>query len=69
MKFKKDDHIVEVTDPNTFNVFERVGFIPMEEEIDEELEALRAQAKELGIKGYHNMKKDNLISKIEEMKK
>lgn len=33
---------------------------------DKELEVLREKAKGLGIKGAHNMKKENLIAKIEE---
>ena len=35
---------------------------------DEELEALKEKAKELGIKNAHNMKKETLIAKIEEAK-
>ena len=35
---------------------------------DEELEALKEKAKELGIKNAHNMKKETLIAKIEETK-
>lgn len=34
---------------------------------DEELEALREKAKELGIKNIHNMKKETLIAKIQEI--
>ena len=34
---------------------------------DEELVKLREEAKELGIRGAHNMKKENLIAKIKEM--
>lgn len=33
---------------------------------DEELEALKERAKELGIKNTHNMKKETLIAKIQE---
>lgn len=33
---------------------------------DNELEALKEKAKELGIKNVHNMKKETLIAKIEE---
>lgn len=33
---------------------------------DEELEALKERAKELGIKNIHNMKKETLIAKIQE---
>ncbi len=36
---------------------------------DKELKALREKAKELGIRGAHNMKKENLIAKIEEAEK
>ncbi len=35
---------------------------------DEELEALRERAKELGMKNIHNMKKETLIAKIQEIK-
>lgn len=37
------------------------------EKEDEELVKLREEAKELGIRGAHNMKKENLIAKIKEM--
>ncbi len=40
-----------------------------EDEGDKELETLREKAKELGIRGAHNMKKENLIAKIEEAEK
>ncbi len=36
---------------------------------DEELEALKERAKELGIKNTHNMKKETLIAKIQEIEK
>ena len=36
---------------------------------DKELEVLREKAKDLGIKGAHSMKKENLIAKIEELEK
>jgi len=36
---------------------------------DKELETLREKAKELGIRGAHNMRKENLIAKIEEVEK
>ena len=64
MKFIKDGHIVEVTDPNTFNVFERVGFTPLAED---EKEELKKQAKELGIKGSHLMSVETLKEKIKEV--
>lgn len=38
-------------------------------EDEKELAALREKAKDLGIKGAHNMKKENLIAKIEEVEK
>ena len=38
-----------------------------DEKEDEELVKLREEAKELGIRGAHNMKKENLIAKIKEM--
>ena len=37
------------------------------EDEDEELVKLREEAKELGIRGAHNMKKENLITKTKEM--
>lgn len=37
--------------------------------VDKELEELREKAKELGIRGAHNMRKENLIAKIEEVEK
>lgn len=37
--------------------------------IDEELEELKEKAKTLGIKGAHNMKKETLVTKIEEIEK
>lgn len=37
------------------------------EQEDEELVKLREEAKELGIRGAHNMKKENLVAKIKEM--
>lgn len=36
---------------------------------DKELKTLREKAKELGIRGAHNMEKENLIAKIEEAEK
>lgn len=33
---------------------------------DDEVTVLRARAKELGIKGYHNMKPENLAAAVEE---
>jgi hypothetical protein len=38
------------------------------ESTDTELSTLRAEAKELGIKGFGSMKKDTLIAKIAEIK-
>lgn len=38
-------------------------------EDEKELAALREKAKDLGIKGAHNMKKENLIAKIAEVEK
>ena len=59
---------LELLDPNTFSVAKREGFEPVEEDKQEdpELEALREQAKELGIKNAHNMKKEKLLEKIAE---
>jgi hypothetical protein len=70
MKFEKDGIVIEITDPNTFNIFKREGFTMVEEtEADEELIALREKAKELGIKSAHTMKKETLLAKIEELQK
>jgi hypothetical protein len=67
MKFEKDGIVIEVTDPNTFNIFKREGFKEVEETEDEELLTLRAKAKELGIKGYATSKAETLITKIAEI--
>lgn len=40
-----------------------------DKEDEKELSLLREKAKDLGIKGAHNMKKENLIAKIEEVEK
>jgi hypothetical protein len=69
MKFEKDGIAVEITDPNTFNIFKREGYKEVEEKEDEELLTLREKAKELGIKSAHTMKKETLLAKIEEMQK
>lgn len=72
MKFQKDGLIVEVSDPNTYNLFERNGFEPVvateeAQEVDPELEELRAKAKELGIRNAHSMGKEKLLAKIAEV--
>lgn len=77
MKFRKGKAEIELQDPNTFNIATRAGFEPVEEvekkvldvEEDTELEALKAQAKELGIRNAHFMKKETLIEKIAEAQK
>jgi hypothetical protein len=65
MKFMKNGHIVEVTDPNTFNVFEREGFVAVSEQIDEKIELVKI-AKNLGIKSAHLLGIDKLKEKIAE---
>lgn len=69
MKFEKDEIVIEVTDPNTFNIFKREGFTMVEETEDAELIELRAKAKELGIKGYATSKAETLLTKIAELEK
>lgn len=63
MKFQKNGHTVEVTDPNTFSIFIREGFTEVEE--DEKSELVK-QAKELGIKSPHLMSVETLKEKIDE---
>jgi|GEM_PF-4809635 hypothetical protein len=63
MKFEKNGHIVEVTNPNTFNVFEREGFKLV---TDDKVELI-SKAKELGIKSAHLMSTDKLKEKIAEL--
>lgn len=48
---------------NQTSIAERYNLKPAEDEI----ETLREQAKELGIKGYHSMKKETLIKRIAEI--
>jgi len=66
MNFKHGDIIINVTDENLFNVYERAGFTPVTEgpEIDD-MEELLEKAKELGIRNAHSMKRETLIKKIE----
>lgn len=68
MKFEKDGKVIEVEHDFLETVYLRYGYKKVEEAdlIDEE--ALRLEAKELGIKSYHNMKIENLIKRIEETK-
>ena len=67
MKFVKEINgekvFLEETNKNLFSLLERNGFTEAEDELAE----LREKAKELGIKGYHNMKEENLIAKIAEL--
>lgn len=70
MKFKKGDIVIELSDPNTFNIPIRDGFVPVtekepEKEPDDTAELL-AKAKELGIRNAHSMKRETLLKKIEE---
>ena len=67
MKFEKDGNVIEVENPNTFNIFVRDGFEKVEEDELDELEALRNKAKEMGIKSTHTMKQETLIEKITEL--
>ena len=72
MRFIKivDDRkiIIDCDNINLFSLYKREGFV--EEEANEtELEELRNQAKELGVKGFQLMKKETLITKIAELEK
>jgi len=66
MKFEKNGHIVEVTDPNTFNIFEREGFVTLDETTDEKADLVK-KAKEIGIKSAHLMSIETLKEKIAEI--
>ena len=55
---------LEFADESMTKTLEREGFKPVEEE---NLEELRAKAKELGIKGYATMKAETLNTKIAEI--
>jgi len=81
MKFKKGDLIIESKDENTFNLYERYGFVPVTDEKPEEPKQetakepekepddtaeLLAKAKELGIRNAHSMKRETLLKKIAE---
>lgn len=58
----------EEPEDNSENTEENAGEDAKDNENeDEELVKLREEAKELGIRGAHNMKKENLIAKIKEM--
>lgn len=81
MKFKKGDLIIESKNENTFNLYERYGFVPVMDEKPDELKRetakepekkpddtaeLLAKAKELGIRNAHSMKRETLLKKIAE---
>lgn len=53
---------------NQTTIAERHGAKPFVE-VDTELETLREQAKELGIKNTHNMKMETLLERIAELNK
>lgn len=63
----ENGNIIELND-NQATIAKRYGLEPVKdrEPEDPELEALRAQAKELGIKNTHNMKKETLLERIAE---
>jgi hypothetical protein len=74
MRFKKGGTVIELPDPNTFILAERAGFEPVEDEEEGkhdyvDIEALRAQAKELGIRNAHSMGREKLLEKIAEANK
>ena len=77
MKFKKGDIVIELSDPNTFNIPIREGFVPVTDEVPvepaqeaakepDDTAELLAKAKELGIRNAHSMKRETLLRKIEE---
>lgn len=77
MKFKKGDIVIELSDPNTFNIPIREGFVPVTDEVPAEpaqetakkpddTAELLAKAKELGIRNAHSMKRETLLRKIAE---
>lgn len=68
-KHKDNENVIEINDKNLVSMLEREGFELVEGGADEELEALRKQAKELGIKSAHTMKKETLLEKIAEINK
>ena len=73
MKFHKaingKEDLVICCNSNLFSLYEREGYKEVEEVVEDPfIEELREQAKELGIKGFHVMKKETLISKIAELK-
>jgi hypothetical protein len=68
-KHKDNENVIEINDKNLVSMLEREGFELVEGGADEELEALRKQAKELGIKSAHTMKKETLFEKIAEINK
>lgn len=57
-----------VRDANLISLMKRQGF-ELVDDADTELEALRAQAKALGIRNAHSMGKERLLEKIAEAKK
>lgn len=81
IKSKEEDKSTNASNTNTVNNEEEISKEELEEnnkensknseendeKEDEELVKLREEAKELGIRGAHNMKKENLITKIKEM--
>lgn len=76
MIFEKNGKFLELKDPNTFNIAERYGFKPAEEQEkpdekpdDTELAELKAKAKELGIRNAHSMGREKLLEKIAEAEK
>lgn len=65
---KEKELIFETENTNLFSMLKREGYTPEEEnKANSELEELRKKAKELGIKGCHNMKLETLLNKIAEI--
>jgi len=82
VKFKKGDIVIELSDPNTFNIPIREGFVPVTDEVPvepaqeatkepekepDDTAELLAKAKELGIRNAHSMKRETLLKKIAEV--
>lgn len=82
MKFRKGNIVIESDIENNFNLFQRYGFEPVIEPVKEvaeaqkvetqeaeaadDLDELKAKAKELGIRNSHSMGKAKLLERIAE---
>ena len=72
MKYIRDGKVIETTERLYNMIYKQIGYLPLKEVEDTpklELEALtvkelKEQAKELGIEGYSDLKKDELVQLI-----